>query len=297
VGITNQYFMAGILPGTVDGKDVPSSRQFRHATATGPDGATHDVYTASVSWPNVVVPAGGNAEVKYSFYVGPKHYALLKAADNYLERAISWGWFEPLVKPLYAVLTWLHGHLGNWGLAVIGLTLLLKIVTFPLANKSYRAMAKMRRLQPEIEKLKERYKDDQQNLALETMKLYKKEQVNPLSGCWPMFIQIPIFFAMYKVVLVTFEFRHAPLGLWISDMSVHDPFFVLPVLMGISMFVQFKLNPPPADPTQAMMFQWMPVFMTVMFLWFPSGLVLYWLTNNVLSVAQQWVIMRRHRVA
>lgn len=289
-GITSQYFMVGVIPGGVDGKNVASERQFRYA-----DNGGKDVYTASVSWPGLVVPAGGSATVTYSIYAGPKHYPQLKAMGNGLDRAISWGWFEPLVKGLYSVLLWLHGYLHNWGLAVMALTLLLKIATFPLANKSYHAMAKMRKLQPEIEKIRASHKDDQQKLALATMELYKKHKVNPVSGCWPMFIQIPIFFAMYKVVLVMFEFRHAPLGLWIKDMSVHDPYYVLPVLMGISMFIQFKLNPKPADPTQASVFKWMPAIMTFMFLYFPAGLVLYWVTNNVLSIIQQYVIMRRDR--
>jgi YidC/Oxa1 family membrane protein insertase len=289
-GITSQYFMTAVLPETVNGTNMQSTRGFQHNNVNG-----RDFYTASVSWPGIVVQRGGNAEVHYQLYTGPKHYPQLKAADHHLERAISWGWFEILVKAFYAVMVWLHGLLGNWGLAVIGLTILLKLLTFPLANKSYHSMAKMRKLQPKIEEMKARYKGDQQAMGVEMMKLYKKEKVNPLSGCWPMLIQIPIFFAMYKVVLVMFEFRHAPLGLWITDMSLHDPYFVLPILMGISMYVQFKLNPAPSDPTQAAMFKWMPVFMTVMFLYFPAGLVLYWFTSNVLSIAQQAYIMRKDK--
>ncbi len=293
-GISSQYFLTAVMPGSVDGVVTESQRQFRYGTVNAADGA-HDVYTASLSWPNIVVSPGQTREVTYSIYVGPKHYGQLKAAGNDLERAISWGWFEPLVKGLYAVLAWLHGYVGNWGLAVMALTLLLKIATFPLANKSYHAMAKMKRLQPQLEKLKEKHKNNQQAMAVDMMALYKKEKVNPMSGCWPMLIQIPIFFAMYKVVLVMFEFRHAPLGGWITDMSVHDPLYVLPILMGASMWVQFRLNPTPTDPTQAAMFKWMPIFMTVMFLWFPAGLVLYWLTNNVLSIAQQYYIMRKDK--
>ncbi|PZP39964.1 MAG: membrane protein insertase YidC [Pseudomonas fluorescens] len=289
-GITSQYFMTAVMPSA----ELSSQRQFRYATVQAADGA-HDVYTASVSWPNLVVEPNQAKEVSYQVYIGPKHYGQLKTAGHELDRAISWGWFEVLVKPMYAILAWLHSYVGNWGLAVIGLTFLLKLLTFPLANKSYHAMAKMRRLQPQLEKLKEKHKNNQQAMATEMMALYKKEKVNPMSGCWPMLIQIPIFFAMYKVVLVMFEFRHAPLGLWITDMSVHDPLYVLPVLMGISMWVQFKLSPAPTDPTQAMMFKWMPAFMTVMFLWFPAGLVLYWLTNNILSVAQQYFIMKKDK--
>ncbi len=301
-GITNQYFMAAVMPGTVDGVEVPSQRQFRYSSVgtAASAGGVQDVYTASVSWPNVVVAPNQTRSVSYEMYVGPKHYGQLKEAGHTLEQAISWGWFGPLVKALYYVMAWIHSYTGDWALAVIGLTFLLKLVTFPLANKSYHAMAKMRRLQPKMEELKAKHKDNQQALATEMMAMYKREKVNPMSGCWPMLIQIPIFFAMYKVVLVMFEFRHAPLGLWpfsewIVDMSVYDPLYVLPVLMGASMWVQFKLNPAPADPTQAMMFKWMPAFMTVMFLWFPAGLVLYWLTNNVLSVAQQYYIMKKDK--
>lgn len=293
-GITSQYFMTAVMPGMIDGKEEISQRQFRYASRTAEDGV-HDVYTASVSWPNLVVAPGQTREVTYKIYSGPKHFGQLQAAGSELDRAISWGWFGPMVKGLYAALAWLHGYLGNWGFAVMALTLILKIVLFPLANKSYRSMAKMKKLQPQLEKMKEKHKGNQQAMATEMMALYKREKVNPMSGCWPMLIQIPIFFAMYKVVLVMFEFRHAPLGLWITDMSVYDPFYVLPLLMGASMWVQFKLNPAPTDPTQAMMFKWMPLFMTFMFLWFPAGLVLYWVTNNVLSIGQQWLIMRQEK--
>ncbi|NBX86765.1 MAG: membrane protein insertase YidC [Proteobacteria bacterium] len=284
-GITSQYFMAAILPDA--GVAGQSERELRHDVVAG-----KDRFTARVAWQPMVVQAGGSAALTYQVYMGPKQEAQLQRAGHELERAIEWGWFVMIAKPLYHVLVWLHAYLGNWGLAVIAITLLLKIVTFPLANKSYHAMARMKKLQPKIEKLKERLGDDQQAMAVEMMKIYREEKVNPLSGCWPMLIQIPIFFAMYKVVLVAFEFRHAPLALWVQDMSLPDPWFVLPVLMGVSMWAQFKLNPPPTDPTQAAVFAWMPAMMTVMFLWFPSGLVLYWLTNNVLSVAQQWWIMR-----
>lgn len=286
-GITNQYFMTAIIPLTLNGKEVPSERLFGHSMV-----GAQDFYSAGVRWPGVVVPSGGSAELTYQIYAGPKHDAELQAAGHGMERAIDWGWFKMIAKPLYHALVFFYDHLGNWALAVIALTFALKLATLPLANKSYHAMAKIRKLQPRLQALKERHGGDQQALAMATMQLYKEEKVNPLSGCWPMLIQIPIFFAMYKVVLVAFEFRHAPLALWIHDMSAADPYFVLPVLMGISMFVQFKLNPAPTDPTQAMMFKWMPVFMTVMFLWFPSGLVLYWLTNNMFSIAQQWIIMR-----
>jgi YidC/Oxa1 family membrane protein insertase len=290
-GITSQYFAAAVIPAA----NTPSSRQFAFRTE-----GTQEVYTAGVQFAPLALAAnGGTGEISYLVYAGPKHYDMLKEAGAGLEQAISWGWFEPLVKGLYYVLTLLQGcfagfGLASWGVAVIALTLLLKIATFPLANTSYRAMAKMKKLQPEVEALKKKHGEDQQAMAMAMMALYKEKKVNPMSGCWPMLIQIPIFFAMYKVVLVMFEFRHAPF-LYMSDLAVYDPFYILPILMGASMWVQFKLNPTPTDPVQEMVFKWMPLMMTVMFLWFPAGLVLYWFTNNLLSIAQQAWMMRQEK--
>lgn len=285
-GITAQYFATAIIPDAT----TTTTRQFAYRTEGGTD-----VYTAGVQFAPVVVAPNATSEISYKIYAGPKHYPMLKEAGAGLEQAISWGWFEPLVKGLYYVLVWVHNlTLPNWGVAVMILTLLLKIATYPLANTSYRAMAKMKKLQPEIESLKKKHADNQQGMALAMMALYKQHKVNPLSGCWPMLIQIPIFFAMYKVVLVMFEFRHASF-LWMPDLAVHDPFYVLPIAMGLSMWVQFKLNPTPTDPVQEVMFKWMPLMMTVLFLWFPAGLVLYWLTNNVLSIGQQYYMLKREK--
>lgn len=286
-GFTSHYFMTALVPVG----DTPTVRGFRHSTVNN-----RDMYTASVQGETVVVPPGGQANRTTLVYAGPKRESDLLGVGYSLERAIDWGWFRAIARPFYWALLWFYEHTGNWGIAIFLLTLALKIITFPLANKSYHAMAKMKKLQPEMEKLKERYKDDQQGMATAMMKMYRDHKVNPLSGCWPMLIQIPIFFAMYKVILLAFEFRHAPLGLWIQDLSLMDPFYVLPLLMGASMWVQMRLNPPPADPAQALVFKWMPVLFTVMFLWFPAGLVLYWLINNVLSIAQQAYIMRQEKV-
>ena len=284
-GMTSQYFAAAIIPGNGE-----SQRQFVYRNANGAE-----VYTAGLQFaPQVVAGNGGAAEVTYAVYAGPKHYPMLIEAQAGLEQSIAWGWFEPLVKGLYHVLTAIHAYVPNWGLAVIVITLLLKIVTFPLANTSYRAMAKMKKLQPEVELLKKQHEGNQQGMALAMMALYKQHKVNPVSGCWPMLIQIPIFFAMYKVVLVMFEFRHADF-LWLPDLAVHDPYFVLPLLMGASMYVQFKLNPKPTDPAQELVFKWMPLMMTVMFLWFPAGLVLYWVTSNILSIGQQALMMKKEK--
>lgn len=285
-GFTSHYFITALVPVG----DQPTVRGFRYANVEG-----RDIYTASVQGEAVVVPAGGQASRSLLVYAGPKRESDLQSVGYGLERAIDWGWFRALARPFYWALKWFYDLTGNWGIAIFLLTLALKIVTFPLANKSYHAMAKMKKLQPEMEKLKERHKDDQQGMAMAMMKLYRDNKVNPLSGCWPMLIQIPIFFAMYKVILLAFEFRHAPLGLWIQDLSLMDPYYVLPLLMGASMWVQMRLNPPPADPAQAMVFKWMPVMFTVMFLWFPAGLVLYWLINNVLSIMQQAYIMKQEK--
>jgi YidC/Oxa1 family membrane protein insertase len=285
-GITGQYFMTAIMP-SVDGGDA--GRDFRYANVNGVD-----LYSAAVQ-KDVSVAAGGQAEVHYSIYAGPKQEATLQAAGHGLERAIDWGWFAFIAKPLYHVLLWLHALLRNWGLAIFGLTLLLKLVTYPLASQTYRSMAKMKKLQPHLQRIQEQHAGDRQAAALKTMELYAAEKVNPMGGCWPTLIQVPIFFAMYKVVLVAFEMRQAPLfGLWIHDLSHMDPYYVLPVLMGLSMYVQMQMNPPASDPSQQMVFKFMPVMFTVMFLSFPAGLVFYWLCNNLLTIAQQWYIMRKY---
>lgn len=283
-GMTSQYFMSAVVPQT----DATTTRGFRYTNAGG-----RDLYTASVTWGNVVVPVGGSAEVSYLIYAGPKQDTTLVQVGYGLERAVDWGWFRAIARPFYLFLEWMYAHVGNWGIAIVILTLLLKIATFPLANTSYRAMAKMKKLQPKLEALKAKHKDDQQAMGLAMMELYKSEKVNPVSGCWPMLVQIPIFFAMYKVVLVAFEFRHAPLALWVHDMSAMDPYFVLPILMGASMWLQMQMSPPAADPIQASVFKWMPVIFTVMFLWFPAGLVFYWLVNNLFSIAQQYYMLKR----
>lgn len=290
-GFASQYFLTALLP--PEGRD--SVRSFK---ASKVDGA--EVFSAGVRGEALVVPPAGEASYTTRLYAGPKQEDALMASGQHLERAIDWGWFRMLARPFYRGLLWLHNVTGSWALALLALTFLLKLATFPLANKSYHAMAKMKKLQPQMEAMRERFKDDQQGMALEMMKLYQREKVNPLSGCWPMLIQIPIFFAMYKVVLLAFEFRHAapglwPLDYWVRDLSVGDPLYILPVLMGLSMWMQMRLNPPPADPAQAAVFKWMPVIFTVMFLWFPAALVWYWLVNNVFSIAQQAYIMRKDK--
>ena len=186
----------------------------------------------------------------------------------------------------------MHGFVGNWGLAIIIVTILLKLLFYKLTEKSGRSMAKMRAIAPRIKSIQEKYKDDREQLAKQMMELYKREKINPVAGCLPILVQIPVFLAFYWVLLESVEMRQAPFFGWIQDLSSKDPFFILPILMGFGMFAQFKLNPQPPDPVQAKMFAFMPVIMTVMMAWFPAGLVLYWLTNTLLSIAQQWQINR-----
>ena len=187
---------------------------------------------------------------------------------------------------------WVNTYLGNMGFTIILVTIAIKLVLFPLAQKSYRSMQHLKELQPKMQKLKERLGDNKETLGLEMMKLYKEEKINPAAGCWPMLVQIPIFFAFYKVILVSFEFRDTGFMLWITDLSARDPYFVLPILMGASMWLQMRLTPTPADEMQQTMMRLMPWIFTAMFLMFPSGLVLYWLTSNVFAVGQQWLLLR-----
>ena len=226
------------------------------------------------------------------FYGGPQEQDKLDAIAPGLALVVDYGWLTLIAAPLFWVLEWINKFVGNWGWSIILLTILVKGLFFPLSAASYKSMAKMRLLTPKLMKLKEVYADDRQRMNQEMMELYKREKVNPLGGCLPIMVQIPVFIALYWVLMGTVEMRGAPWFGWITDLSVRDPWFVLPLLMGASMFVQTKLNPTPPDPLQAKIMLWMPVAMTVMFLFFPAGLVLYWTVNNLLSIAQQWQVNR-----
>ncbi len=239
------------------------------------------------------VPAGGEATFSSQLFVGPKEQDRLAAAADHLQLTVDYGWLDIISRPLFIALSWIHSVVGNWGWSIILLTLAIKLVFFPLSDKSYRSMARMRKLQPRMQQLKERYGDDRQALNQAMMKMYKEEKINPLGGCLPILIQIPVFIALYWVLLESVELRHADFMLWLNDLSSPDPFFVLPLLMGISMFVQQKLNPAPIDPIQQKIMMTLPFVFTVFFAFFPAGLVLYWVVNNVLSIAQQYVITRR----
>jgi len=225
-------------------------------------------------------------------YIGPKIIARLEPLAPNLDLTVDFGWLWFLASPLFHLLDWFHGKLGNWGVAIILLTLLVKLVFFYPSQLSYRSMAKMRKLAPQMKQLRDSYASDKQKLQQEMMALYKREKVNPLGGCLPILIQMPVFIALYWMLLESVELRHAPFALWITDLTAIDPYFILPLLMGATMLIQQLLSPAPPDPTQAKIMRMLPIVFTFMFLWFPAGLVLYWVTNNTLSILQQWVITR-----
>jgi len=236
---------------------------------------------------------GQQRQIDYFLYVGPKDFDLLKAANHQLDKAIHFGFFDLLAKPLYFVLTFFYGFLQNYGLSIILLTVIIKLIFWPLTHKSYSSMKAMQKLQPEMQKVRERFKNDKERLNRELMELYKTHRVNPLGGCLPMLVQIPVFFALYKVLLDSITLRHAPFAFWLTDLSAKDPYYITPVLMGISMFVQQKMTPSSPDPTQAKVMMFLPIIFTFMFLNFPSGLVIYWLVNNLLTIVQQYYIHRK----
>ena len=253
------------------------------------------------------VQANGSASIGAQFYAGPKDQYRLANIANHLDLTVDYGWLWWLAQPLYALLYFfatgeLHafgqvfdifGGFGNWGFAIIMLTVVVKALFFNLSATSYRSMANMRRVQPKLLAIKDRYGDDKQAQSKAMMELYQKEKINPLSGCLPILIQMPVFIALYWALMESVELRHAPFILWIKDLSVMDPYFVLPVIMGAAMWFQQKMNPPPPDPMQAKIMQWMPVVFTLFFVFFPAGLVVYWVSNSLLSIAQQWVITRQ----
>jgi YidC/Oxa1 family membrane protein insertase len=312
LGITDKYWLAALIPD----QETPIAGVFRHTIAQG-----EDRYQVDYLWPSMTVAPGGNIEVTNRVFAGAKEVELLDHYEATLgiplfDRAVDFGWFYFLTKPLFYILHYFYLLTGNYGVAILILTLLVKIVFFPLANKSYRAMSQMKKLQPEMVRLREQYGEDRARMNQELMALYKKEKVNPVSGCLPIIVQIPVFFALYKVLFVSIEMRHAPFFGWIRDLSAPDPtslfnlfgllpfdppgFLMIgiwPLLMGATMLLQTKLNPQPADPMQARIMMFLPLMFIFLFATFPAGLVIYWTWNNVLSIAQQWVIMRRMGVS
>ena len=236
---------------------------------------------------------GQTGQVGAQFYAGPKDQYRLKEISPYLDLSVDYGWLWWIAQPLFWLLTKIHALVANWGVAIILLTVLIKAAFFKLSATSYKSMANMRRVQPKMQDIREQYADDKQKQSQAMMELYRKEKINPMGGCLPILVQMPVFIALYWVLMESVELRQAPFMLWIKDLSVMDPYFVLPLMMGASMWFMQKLNPPPPDPMQAKIMQWMPIVFTFFFLWFPAGLVLYWVVNNLLSMAQQWYITRQ----
>ena len=274
------YFVSAWIPPANDANTIFSSVSAGGLANIGFRGAIYDI------------APGASQELSSQFYVGPKDQAALSAISETLNLVVDYGFLWWLAIPIHWLLLFYQSFVGNWGLAIILITLTVRGGLYPLTKKQYTSMAKMRNLQPKLADLKEKFGDDRQKMGQAMMELYKKEKVNPMGGCLPILLQMPIFIALYWVLLESFELRHAPFMLWIHDLSVQDPYYILPLLMGVSMFIMQKMQPmaPTMDPMQVKMMQWMPVVFTVFFLWFPSGLVLYWLVGNIVAIIQQKII-------
>jgi YidC/Oxa1 family membrane protein insertase len=286
VSVIEHYFMSAWIPGE-DEINVMYAR-----AVPGMAGRT-DYLIGLHSAESLTVAPGDSGVLSTRLWIGPKSQDELSEIARGLELTVDYGIFTFLAKPLFWLLQVIHDFVGNWGWAIVILTILIKLAFFHLSAASYRSMAKMRAVAPKLQAMKERYKDDKQRMNTALMELYKKEKINPLGGCLPILVQIPVFIALYWVLLESVELRQAPWILWIQDLSTRDPFFILPVLMGLTMFIQYKLNPPPMDPIQQKIFMALPFVFTVFFAFFPAGLVLYWFTNNLFSIGQQYVITRK----
>jgi len=252
-----------------------------------------DLYLMRYIAPKTEIAPGTSGTITSSFYAGPKDVYRLEEIAPYLDLTVDYGFLWWIAKPIFRFLHFIYSYVGNWGWSIILLTVSIKAVFFHLSATSYRSMAKMRKIQPMMQELKERIGDDKQKMSTELMKLYKKEKVNPLGGCLPILVQMPVFISLYWVLMESVELRHTPFLGWIMDLSVKDPLFILPLVMGLTMWIQQKLNPTPPDPMQAKVMQMMPIVFTFMFLWFPAGLVLYWVVNNTLSIIQQYIITKQ----
>lgn len=284
IAMIEHYFLSAWIPDQEASNLVYTIANTRRVPST---------YTIGLRSANQNVAPGGSAEFSSQLFVGPKIVNRLEEIAPGLDLTVDYGVLTFISKPLYWLLSWYHSFVGNWGLAIILLTLTVKTLFYKLSETSYRSMAKMRKVAPRLKTLKERYGDDRQKMNQAMMELYKTEKINPMGGCLPILVQIPVFIALYWALLESVDLRQAPFIFWIQDLSVKDPFFVLPLLMGISMVIQQRLNPPPPDPIQAKIMMALPFVFTVFFAFFPSGLVLYWVVNNVLSITQQWIITRR----
>lgn len=282
VAMIQHYFISAWIP-------AADSQNTYHLRKLG----DNDLYLMGFTGKVNEVAPGTQGSISAGFYAGPKDTERLEQISPYLDLTVDYGWLWWVAKPLFAVLKFIHNLVGNWGLAIIGLTLCVKLLFFKLSATSYKSMAKMRKLAPKMAEMKERYGDDRQKFSQEMMKMYKTEKVNPFGGCLPLLIQMPVFLALYYVLMESVELRHSPFFGWILDLSVKDPYFVLPIIYGITMYFMQKLNPQPTDPMQARIMQMLPLIFTFMFLWFPAGLVLYWVTNNSLSILQQYIITKQ----
>lgn len=280
VGLVQHYFVAAWLVAGNTPREFFTKR------------LDNNLYAAGVIVPLGKIEPGTELTQEVALYAGPQDQDKLPSIAPGLELTVDYGWLTVIAAPLFWVLKSLYAWVGNWGIAIIILTVIIKLLFYPLSAASYRSMAKMRVLAPKMQRLKEQYGDDRQRMQQAMMDLYKTEKINPLGGCLPIVVQIPVFIALYWVLLASFELRQAPFMLWVKDLAAPDPFYILPVLMGATMIIQTKLNPEPPDPVQAKIMKIMPIAFSVFFFFFPAGLVLYWLVNNVLSIAQQWQITR-----
>jgi YidC/Oxa1 family membrane protein insertase len=289
LAVQQQYFLTAWIP-SADESNHYYSHTFFH---TNSEGKPANAYTLGFVTPQLALNPGKTGALSARFYAGPEIADRLKQIAPGLDLTIDYGWLWPLSKAIFWVMDHIHDVVGNWGWSIILVTLLIKLAFYKLSESSYRSMARMRTMAPQLQALKDRFGDDKQKLSQETMALYKREKVNPAGGCLPMLIQVPFFIALYYVLIESVQLRQAPFIFWIHDLSVKDPYYVLPILMGISMFIQQKMTPAPMEKAQARAMMLLPVLFTVMFLNFPAGLTLYWLTNNCLTILQQWHVMRR----
>ena len=281
VAMLQHYFVSAWVP--------DPDQTYRYRTRQTQAGFNIIGYTGPAIW----VAPSETLSVTNRLYTGPKNQSVLSGLAPHLDLVVDYGWLWWIAQPLFWLLTFIQSIVINWGVAIILLTVLVKLAFFQLSAAGYKSMARMRKVQPRIMAIREEYANDKAKQSQAMMELYKKEKINPLGGCFPILVQMPVFIALYWVLMESVELRQAPFALWINDLSVMDPYFVLPILMGASMYYMQKLNPAPPDPMQAKIMQWMPIVFTFFFLWFPAGLVLYWLCNNLLSMAQQYIINRR----
>lgn len=291
-GAMSTYFLAAVLPGEINDVTVKGLLQ-------------KTVYRTAVEEPESMLAPGQEKTLTVSYWLGPKERAQLTAVSEQLAKSIDLGMFSIIAKGLLWLLEFFHKYVNNWGLAIILLTVVIKAVFWPLTAKSYASMEKMKKLQPMMTAIREKHKDNKELMNKEVMALYKTYGVNPASGCVPILIQLPVFFGLYQALLTSIELRHAPFitylpftdKLWLADLSAKDPFYITPIIMGLTMFLQQRMSPPATDPTQQKIMMFLPLIFTVLFLGFPAGLVIYWLVNNILSIFQQWLMMRKNKAA